>query len=109
METVFTLFDEALSRSIRGMFCRSEAADRFVDDHVPFPPGEEVVITTMGFVCPQVRGGLTAFTSRKTIRALTPIELEESATTDCDVLGELTNMLLGRVKNQLLGSGLALL
>lgn len=79
----------------------------------PNPPAlkesGEVVIATMGFASEMARGELTMIAARSTVRAIAPVELEDSDAAHCDVVAELTNVLLGWVKNGLLQRGALIL
>lgn len=71
---------------------------------------EDVVVATIGFAGQCVRGNVTLVAPCKVVGMLQPIQLDSSKTevVVCDVLGEIGNMLVGRLKNRLLSRGLTL-
>lgn len=71
---------------------------------------EHVVVATIGFAGQCVRGNVTLVAPCKVVGMLQPFQFDPSETevVVCDMLGELGNMLVGRLKNQLLGRGLTL-
>jgi CheY-specific phosphatase CheX len=68
------------------------------------------VMAVVGYVSPSVRGAVLLLAPRKLVEVLVPEELRRRASAEeavRDVLGELANMLAGRVKNQLVAHGVA--
>jgi CheY-specific phosphatase CheX len=69
------------------------------------------VACAMGFASPTLRGSVTLTSHREMLRACRPVELRSTAATAvelADWLGELTNQLLGRCKNRLIGQGIVI-
>jgi len=71
---------------------------------------EYVVVATIGFAGQAIRGNVTLVAPCKVVGMLQPFQLDPSETEVivCDVLGEMGNMLVGRLKNRLLTRGLTL-
>jgi chemotaxis phosphatase CheX-like protein len=62
------------------------------------------VMAVIGYAAPSVRGALLLLTSRAVTATLQPIEIRSGPPDEAslrDVLGEFSNMLIGRVKNRL--------
>jgi hypothetical protein len=67
---------------------------------------DEFVVATISFSAEHARGCLTIIGLRKVIAHFQPVGLELAPDLAvCDVMAELANMLLGRLKNQLLVRG----
>jgi len=71
------------------------------------------VMATIGFAAEGLRGALVLVTTQKVVATLQPDVLKNTGFPDevvlRDVIGEFSNMLLGRVKNKLLPRGVAAL
>lgn len=78
-------------------------------EHGEVDPSASAVISVIGFAATGMRGSLLLLTPRATIPGLIPSELRALGPLHDrelrDLLGEFTNMLAGRVKNQLLAHG----
>jgi hypothetical protein len=62
------------------------------------------VMAVIGYAAPTLRGALLLLTSREVVAELQPVEIRQGPPTEADlrgVLGEFSNMLIGRVKNRL--------
>ncbi len=109
MKSPFAEFEAAMSAGLHEMF--GAAPDRVpVRAGSPIPSAADVVIATLGFAAEHARGGVTLVASRASMRGLRPIELDEGDdAADCDTLGELANMLVGRTKTKILRRGVVLM
>lgn len=105
MRSRFAWFDGALAEALAELFGMPIGMTRHRRTPPQFDAAEDFVIATMGFASQSSRGELTMLATPKTIRAITPVDLEDSDAAHCDVLAELTNVLLGWVKNGLLQRG----
>lgn len=94
--SIFGLAGEAVTVPIRGVLVSAS---------------EGSIAATVGFTSAEVRGAVVTMTSAKLIAAAWPRELRSSAPGERDIsdwAGELTNQLVGRLKNRLAASGLVL-
>ncbi|HVH44044.1 MAG TPA: chemotaxis protein CheX [Labilithrix sp.] len=111
MTNPFEEFELVLVDSAQGMFAAYEKACTHAGPWTPPPPADEdLVVAAIGFAAEHTRGNLTLISARSVVKALMPAEMGGPADAAlCDVLGEFANMLLGRLKNQLLPRGVALM
>jgi hypothetical protein len=107
----FETFERSLAVCIQTTFMRDDAAPAIGRPvPPPQPTDEEVVIASIGFAAHGARGGLVLFATRASAVAARPSGIEGAdEVVDCDVIGELANMLLGSLKNQLLHRGVVLM
>lgn len=109
MNTAYLIFEQTLLRGIEAHFADVAGGRTAVLEVPPEPSPEPSVIAAIGFGGEGVRGTVTTLVSRAGARWLRPAGVHGGEDSfDCDVLGEITNMLVGRMKNQLLGHGVAL-
>lgn len=109
MNTAYLTFEHTLLRGIEAHFADFETGRLAVLELAPEPSSEPSLIASIGFGGDGVRGTVTTLVSRAGARWLRPAGVSSAEEAfDCDVLGEVTNMLVGRMKNQLLGHGVAL-
>lgn len=69
---------------------------------------EDIVVATIGFAADRGQGSITLVAPFRAVDALRPAGIRSSEIVICDVLGELCNMVVGRLKNQLLRRGVCL-
>lgn len=106
----FFAFEEALLTSVDALLDGIAPPSHSRRAEPPPPADGEVVISSVGYACEHARGSVTALLSRPAAHALYPFELDGSPElADCDVLGEMTNMIVGRMKNLLLARGVVLM
>lgn len=109
----FETFECTLSNCIKDMFGVEEAAAAYGLEEAPEPVESEVIFASIGFACEGAQGSLLLLAPRETARGLPAIPalaLEGgSEVAECDVIGELSNMLIGRLKNKLLHRGVVLM
>ncbi len=111
MSTVFNDVERMLSRAAIDLFEAHGAATSKTPSVEPPHQETECIVATIGFaVADGSRGALVMVASPAAIAALQPPDGDEhSEMILCDILGEFSNMLLGRVKNILLPRGVTLL
>jgi len=74
----------------------------------PLPSDHEIVVATISFSAATVTGSISLLSPRSVARRLQPPDLALPAdVADKEVIGELANMLAGRLKNHLLSRGVA--
>lgn len=99
----FDTFQQALASCLAAMF---EDKDGIVSGGVadpPLPREAEVILASIGFGGESASGSLLLLAPRETVHALEPVAVDGAGLdAECDVVGELANMLIGRLKNQLL-------
>jgi hypothetical protein len=102
----FSSIEEVLLRCANETFQAPDTRER----REPTSLDEYVVVATIGFAGQCVRGNVTLVAPCKVVGMLQPFQLDPSETevVVCDVLGEMGNMLVGRLKNRLLARGLTL-
>ena len=105
----FETLERTLAKCIDAMFCGDDAA-AYALEQAPEPIEGEVIVASLGFACQGAQGGVLILAPRETIRELPPVLVDgPTEAAECDVVGELSNMLVGRLKNQLLHRGVVLL
>jgi hypothetical protein len=111
MTSPFEEFERVLVESAQDMFAAYEKSCSHAGPSSPPPPADEdLVVATIGFAAEHTRGNLTLLSACSVVRDLQPADMGGPAEAAlCDVLGEFANMLLGRLKNQLLPRGLTLM
>lgn len=111
MISPFEEIERVLADSAKDMFAAYEKTCVHAGPSTPPPPADEdLVVATIGFASEHTRGNLTLMSARSVVRELQPGDMDGPADAAlCDVLGEFANMLLGRLKNQLLPRGVSLM
>ena len=111
MSAPFIVMERMLSVAAVDLFAAHEldTSEIAPPDH-PAERGDSVVIAIGFAVADGSRGSLVMTASRATVASLQGLDGGEcSEAVLCDILGEFANMLLGRLKNSLLSSGVLLL
>jgi len=112
MSSVFAQVEDMLAAGAEDLFACYGTSSTAVRNQHPAETDEEKVVATIGWACEDgSRGNLLMVAPRSVIEHLQPPE-EGMVLTNadiCDVLGEFSNMLLGRLKNMLLQKGVALM
>lgn len=119
-QTPFEELEQALLSSAEKLFAQLEqpaASTRLCPEPPHFAPAsggppvysEDSLVTTLGFGGDHFRGHVIIASSLASARPLCPpiLGTVEDATT-CDMFGEVGNMLLGRLKNEVLNLGVTL-
>lgn len=110
MQSPFLEFDSILAESIADAFL-TYSADASYAGACAAPAAIGVsVVASIGFAADGTRGNLTIVGPVSTATALCEAAGSAAGAAEmCDVFAELSNMLLGRLKNRLLGRGVTLL
>src|SRR5580698_2990312 len=86
-----------------GMFVRGT-----VSETAPAPAAEESVAAYLGFAGTGLRGSIVMAASPSAVRDW-QVAIGETESSLCDTIGELSNMLLGRLKGRLLPEGIPIM
>lgn len=92
------------------LFSENGLETAFSDGEAEGPFAGGSIVAVLGYAGAAMKGSLVMQTSWDVARALTPEELGDGQTEDTlrDLMGELSNQLLGRLKNRLLPAGVVL-
>jgi hypothetical protein len=106
----FGTLEQILAKCLAAMF---EGKGRTVSCSLtepPLPLEAEVILASVGFGCEGAGGSLLLLAPRETVQAIEPAAVGGAGLdAECDAVGELANMLVGRLKNQLLHRDVVLL
>lgn len=105
----FDTFERTLAGCVDAMFGCEDRGEACSRAEPPEPWDIDVMFASIGFACEGARGSLLLVAPTESTRGLLPTTAETSDEVCCDFLGELSNMLAGRLKNQLLKRGVVIL
>jgi CheY-specific phosphatase CheX len=109
-EGAFGLIRRHLATSIVAVFADYQVDASRCENETPASGKEDIVVAIIGFAGEHMRGSLVMTARASSVEAWRqPFGNVGTAADVRDILGELTNMVLGRLKGRLLGEGLPIL